>query len=167
MQHQPLGDEIHGDVSDGKSAAIGKGINQHEQNVNVNFPPPWNPSQGHGQGEGLSMAAEQRLDTEIRKLRDLVSEMNAGIVALTLQLKFETDSRKERTESQERIVNTLADGLKAQIMAITVRINELELLAAGLARQRGQRDPVIVTFASVITLVLIVIAWALIRSGGI
>lgn len=167
MQHQPLGDEIHGDVSDGKSAAIGKGINQHEQNVNVNFPPPWNPSQGHGQGEGLSMAAEQRLDTEIRKLRDLVSEMNAGIVALTLQLKFETDSRKERTESQERIVNTLADGLKAQIMAITVRINELELLAAGLARQRGQRDPLQIAGGVIVIVLLAVIAWNLIGVGGL
>lgn len=165
-------DKIDATIGDnGKNIVTGKDINQdaREQNVTVQnvFPQPWHPAQPHGQGEGLSVSAEQRLDTEIRKLRDDVTSLNGNVVALTYQLKNETESRQMRTETQERIVNTLADTIKAEVMSVLTRLSQLEIRATQMERKRGERDPIVIVFAGAITVILIVIAWVLISRGGL
>lgn len=164
-------DKIDANVEAAEGAiAVGKGIQQSTAragDVHVNFPPAWTPAQSHGQGEGLSMAAEQRLDAAIQKLREDVTLLNGNVIGLTYQLKSETESRQLRTESQERIVNTFVDTIKAQVVSVIGRLNDLEIRAAKMESQRGKRDPVMVVFAGVITVAVLAIAWSLISRGGL
>lgn len=170
------GDEIQGTVGDdAHTTAIGKDIKQETTttggnvvNVYPSLPKQQRTKRSGGDTrQGLSVAAEERLRGEIGELRKIIHDLSVGIGGLTVSLRNETDARRERSESQERIINQLANTLKTEIDAADARLATVERIADRLSQQAGRRDPLAVAIGVIIIAILIVIAAVLINSGGL
>jgi hypothetical protein len=152
------GDEIHGKIDgDAKYTVVGKDINQDVREtkatggaseVNVNL---WHPGQPHGQDQmGLSVQAEERMSREIAELRAVVNRFALTVERLDATLSIELQNIKSRLEADiqdaRRVIEEQEQGLRGADQTLRNMVGAI---------------------GGLVIILLVVIAWAVIRIGGL